>query len=115
MKTLKFKFDLDSKVSIYVPSTLNVSEHIDNTAKVREVINKLSNLFGGATATEAVGGWVAEDGQTIIEHVTIVYSFCTSEQLQEHFDEVYAICDDIKVSMGQEAVTLEINGQVKFV
>jgi len=115
MKTLKFKFDLDSKVSIYVPSTLNVSEHIDNTAKVREVITKLSNLFGGATATEAVGGWVTEDGQTIIEHVTIVYSFCTTEQLQEHFDAVYGICEDIKESMGQEAVTLEINGQVKFV
>ena len=115
MKTLRFKFDLDSKVSVYVPSTQNVSEQVDNTEQVKNVIRELSQLFGGATATQAVGGWVAETGETILEKVTIVYSFCTSEQLQEHFDEVYAICDDIKVSMGQEAVTLEINGQVKFV
>ena len=62
MKTLKFKFDLDSKVSIYVPSTQNVSE-----------------------------------------------------QLREHFEDVYAIAERIKHEMTQEAVTLEINGQVKFV
>lgn len=115
MKTLKFKFDLDSKVSIYVPSTQNVSEQVDNTEQVKNVIRELSGLFGGATATQAVGGWVSESGETILERVTIVYSFCTSEQLREHFEDVYAIAERIKHEMTQEAVTLEINGQVKFV
>jgi len=115
MKTLKFKFDLDSKVSIYVPSTQNVSEQVDNTVQVKNVIRELSGLFGGATATQAVGGWVSESGETILERVTIVYSFCTSEQLREHFEDVYAIAQRIKEEMSQEAVTLEINGQVKFV
>ena len=115
MKTLKFKFDLDSKVSVYVPSTINVSEQVDNSEQVRRVITELSRIFGGATATQAVGGWVSESGETILEHVTIVYSFCTSEQLYTHFDDVYAIAERIKREMTQEAVTLEINGQVKFV
>ena len=115
MKTLKFKFDLDSKVSIYVPSTQNVNEEVDNTEQVKSVIRELSGLFGGATATQAVGGWVSESGETILERVTIVYSFCTSEQLREHFDDVYAIAQRIKEEITQEAVTLEINGQVKFV
>lgn len=115
MKTLKFKFDLDSKVSIYVPSTNNVSVEVDNSEAVRSVIRELSQLFGGATATQAVGGWVSESGETILERVTIVYSFCTSEQLRKHFDDVYAIAQRIKEEMTQEAVTLEINGQVKFV
>lgn len=53
MKTLKFKFDLDSKVAIYVPSTINVSEEIDNTKQVLDVIRKLSEMFGGATASDA--------------------------------------------------------------
>ena len=115
MKTLKFKFDLDSKVSVYVPSTVNVSEQTDNSEQVKNVIRELSQLFGGATATQAVGGWVSESGETILERVTIVYSFCTSEQLREHFEDVYAIAQRIKQEMSQEAVTLEINGQVKFV
>lgn len=115
MKTLKFKFDLDSKVSIYVPSTQNVNVPIDNSEQVRSVITELSRLFGGATATQAVGGWVSESGETILEKVTIVYSFCTSEQLREHFEDVYGIAQRIKDEMQQEAVTLEINGQVKFV
>ena len=115
MKTLKFKFDLDSKVSVYVPSTVNVSEQTDNTEQVKNVIRELSQLFGGATATQAVGGWVSESGETILERVTIVYSFCTSEQLREHFEDVYGIAQRIKQEMSQEAVTLEINGQVKFV
>lgn len=115
MKLQKFKFDLDSKVSIYVPSTTNVDVPVDNKEQVKSVIKELSLLFGGATASNAVGGWVAENGETIIEHVTIVYSFCTSEQLRDKFDEVYGIAERIKNEMQQEAVTLEINGQVKFV
>lgn len=115
MKTLKFKFDLDSKVAIYVPSTLNVNEQTDNTEQVLQIIRKLSQLFGGATASDAVGGWVAENGQTVIEQVKIVYSFCTSDQLKENFCEILQICEDLKNEMSQEAITLEINGQVKFV
>lgn len=115
MKTLKFKFDLDSKVSIYVPSTQNVSDACDNSEQVRRVITELAQMFGGATASEAVGGWVCANGETILERVTIVYSFCNSAQLQEHFEDVYNICERIKNEMKQEAVTLEINGQVKFV
>lgn len=115
MKSLKFKFDLDSKVAIYVPSTLNVNEQTDNTDQVMNIIRKLSTLFGGATASDAVGGWVSESGETVIEKVKIVYSFCTSDQLKEHISTIIAICQELKTEMSQEAITLEINGQVKFV
>lgn len=115
MKTLKFKFDLDCKVSIYVPSTVDVNKEVDNKEQVKRVITELSQMFGGATATEAVGGWVCDNGETVLEKVTIVYSFCNSESLQKHFEDVYGICERIKKEMSQEAVTLEINGQVKFV
>lgn len=115
MKSLKFKFDLNSKVAIYVPSTINVNETTDNTAQVIRIIRRLAELFGGATASDAVGGWVAEDGQTVIEKVKIVYSFCTSDQLKEHISTIIAICEELKTEMSQEAITLEINGQVKFV
>lgn len=115
MKTLKFKFDLDSKVAIYVPSTINVSEETDNRKQVLNVIRRLSEMFGGATASDAVGGWVSQSGEVIVEKVKVVYSFCTTGQLKDRIDDILSICEDIKNEMKQEAVTLEINGQVKFV
>jgi hypothetical protein len=115
MKQLKFKFDLDSKVSIYVPSTYDVNQPVNNDARVMEIIKELSGLFGGATASDAVGGWVTASGETVIERVKIVYSFCTGDQLKTNIDKILEICEGLKREMKQEAVTLEINGQVKFI
>ena len=115
MKTQLFSFDLNSKVAIYVPSTMNVNETCDNTEYVKNTIKQLSTWFGGATATPAIGGWVSAAGEVVVENVSIVYAFCTTEQLQAHAEGIIALCESIKHEMGQEAVTLEINGQVKFV
>lgn len=114
-KELKFKFDLDCKVAIYVPSTVDVDKEVNNEQQVLQIIKKLSLLFGGAAASDAVGGWVANDGQTVIEKIKIVYSYCTSEQLKENIDTILEICENLKKEMLQEAITLEINGQVKFI
>lgn len=46
MKSLKFKFDLDSKYAIYVPSTTDVNHSCDNTEMVKYVLSELSKLFG---------------------------------------------------------------------
>lgn len=110
-----FKFDLNCKFSVYVPSTDNVNETIDNSAEVKRVIGELADLFGGATATKAVGGWRCANGEVVIEEVSIVYAFCTDEQAREHIMDVYDICQRLKKEYHQEAVTLEYNGQVKFV
>lgn len=115
MKTKKFVFDLDSKVAIYVPSTTNAVESCDNSAMVKRVLSKLSDYFGGATASDAIGGWNSIEHGLITERVTIVYSFCKSEQFADHIDDILELCEAIKSEMGQEAVTLEYNGQVKFV
>lgn len=115
MKALKFKFDLDCKYAIYVPSTNNVDNACDNSEMVKYVLAELSKLFGGATSSESVGAWMSETRGLILEKVTIVYAFCTSDQAADNFEKVYAICERIKSEMNQEAVTLEYNGQIKFV
>jgi hypothetical protein len=115
MKQQLFSFDLNSKVAIYVPSTINVNEECDNTQYVKNTIKQLSTWFGGATATPTIGGWVSAAGEVVVENVSIVYSFCTTEDLQKYAADIIALCESIKHDMRQEAVTLEINGQVKFV
>ena len=115
MKQQLFSFDLNSKVAIYVPSTINVNEECDNTQYVKNTIKQLSTWFGGATATPAIGGWVSAAGEVVVENVSIVYSFCTTEDLQKYAADIIALCESIKHDMRQETVTLEVNGQVKFV
>lgn len=54
---------------------------------------------------------MSNSGALVVENVTIVYAFCTPES----FEEVYTLATEIRDEMKQEAVTLEYNGQVKFV
>lgn len=110
-----FKFDLNAKVAIYVPSTTDVNVPTDNKEFVNKVMTKFSEWFGGCTSTPAVEGWVSNSGALVVENVTIVYAFCTPESFGEHFEEVYTLATEIRDEMKQEAVTLEYNGQVKFV
>lgn len=113
MKNLKF--DLNAKVAIYVPSTTDVNVPTDNKEFVNEVMTKFSEWFGGCTSTPAVGGWVSNSGALVVEKVTIVYAFCTPESFGEHFEEVVQLATTIRDEMKQEAVTLEYNGQIKFI
>lgn len=42
-----FKFDLNAKVSIYVPSTTDVNVPTDNKEYVNKAMTKFSEWFGG--------------------------------------------------------------------
>ena len=78
MEKINFKsfFDLNTKVSIYVPSTMNVNEQIDNTKYRTEVQNKLSVLFGGATTSTVLGSYICEDGSQVntVSEVATIFS-----------------------------------------
>ena len=104
-----------SNVKVYVPSTQKVSHLIDNSAIVLSVETQLANMFGGATAYNALGAWVCEDGRTVTEPVTIVQAYCTTDQLEQHIASVVNICANIKAELSQEAVALEVNNQLYFI
>lgn len=117
-KELRFFFDLDCKIAIYVPSTTDVNcADKENLQEVfmDKCMRKFSEWFGGATATDALGGWMSNDKGLILERVRIVYAFCRKEDFAENFTEILQICEEIKSEMRQESVTLEYNGQIKFV
>lgn len=114
-KQVKFTFDLDCCFTVYVPSTVNVTEQADNREQVNKVMRDLSEMFGGATSTEAVGCWLTEDGRQVMERITKVYSFTTSAKAAEMFERVINLCEWLKREMKQEAISLEYNGQLKFI
>ena len=117
-KSYAYLFELDSKVSIYVPSTCNVDKADDTDLQgkfVNLLIMEFSEMFGGATATDAVGGWFSKDAGIVKETVKIVYAYCTKEGFLNHIDRVLALAQQICIEMKQEAVTVEYNGKVAFI
>lgn len=115
MRTLKNCIKLSSVVKIYIPSTINVSQEIDNIEWVQRALCLLSTEFGGATSSDALGAWVDNRGQIVKEKVTIVLSFCHKNSLEQSIDKIYDFCLEMKEALSQEAVSLEVNGELYIV
>ena len=111
---LKGQFYLEDVVKIYVPSTYNVDQPIDNTPYVNKSLEEFSKMFGGATAIDGTGSWLSDDDQLITENVTIVYSF--AEDLDKNkINRVVAYAKSLKDEMKQSSVSLEVNGKMYFI
>lgn len=103
---------LNQRVAIYVPATDNVSEAVDNTAMVESCAKMLSELFGGATIQPGRGAWMSDERGLVLEDTTIVYAYCTAEDLDKHAGEVEAFARDMRDAMHQEAVSVEVNNEL---
>ena len=105
---------LNKKISIYVPSTMHDKPAPENVINyyVNDTLKKLSVLFGGATATRAVGSWYSTElNKLITENVTICYAFCESYKMED----LTAICENLKNVFQQEAISLETPAGLEFV
>lgn len=112
---LKNLFKLSSKITVYIPSTVDVNKPIDNTAYVEKAATLLSNLFGGATSCETLGYWTSPTAGLIKEHTTQVFAYCSDKDLQEHAEKVIDFCENMKSELKQDAIAIEINGEMYFI
>ncbi|WP_225985489.1 DUF3574 domain-containing protein [Priestia endophytica] len=111
---LKDQFYLDNVVKIYVPSTYNIDEPIDNKKYVDQSLEKFSNMFGGATSVDGTGAWIGDNKKLVKEKVTVVYSF--AEKLdKDKMNKVVEYAKHLKNDMKQSSVSLEINGKMYFI
>ena len=108
-------FKLSSKVTVIVPSTININEEIDNTPYVDQVASIMSQCFGGATASNTLGYWNSPSMGLVKEKSTTVFSYCTEKDLQENIDKIIDLCETLKTDMSQDAIALEINGEMYFI
>ena len=115
MDNIKFLFPLNCEIAIFVPSTMNVDEPVDNSQFVKATLAKLSSIFGGATAQQAYGGWVSESGNLVTEKVTIVYANCTREQLESNIAERVNYAKQLCKDMSQECISVRVNGKLGFI
>ncbi|NBK77321.1 hypothetical protein D5272_01630 [bacterium D16-76] len=112
---LKNRIILSSKVTVYVPATTAVNQAVDNTVQVKKVASALSGWFGGATSTPALGYWLSPVSGLVAEKTTVVFAYTSEADLETHCEELVDLCEALKVEMGQEAVALEINGEMIFI
>ena len=117
MKSRKLKnlIKLSCRVAVYVPSTVDVNQATDNAEQVDGTLRLLSSLFGGATAADAMGCWLSDAGSLIKERITVVYAYCSSDQIKEAIEQVLSHAESIKQAMKQESVAIEVNGELYFV
>lgn len=103
------------RVTVYVPGTDGVNTAADTTAWVEKTARALSTMFGGATSTAARGYWIANSGETVREDTTMVFAYAKEADLQEHADSLMDFITEMKQELRQEAVALEINGEMYFI
>ena len=114
-RKLKSLMKLSCHVALFVPSTVDVDRETDNTEQVDSALRMFSKVFGGATAADALGCWLSGAGSLVKERVTVVFSYCSTAQLDAGIDAVVQHAEALRSAMQQEAIALEINGELYFV
>ena len=109
--TLKQCLKLSSKVTVYVPATQGVNTATDNKATAA----LLSECFGGATSTPALGYWLSPVAGLVAETTTVVFAYASDADLQRNIGRVVDHCEALKREMEQESISLEINGDMYFI
>lgn len=118
MKALeKYAADsMGSRVAIYIPGTVNISDACDNAAHIHAAALLLSSCFGGASASPVTGYWVSYGDQKLVEeHTTIVYANCKKADLEMYIDEIVTYCLQLCKELSQDCIALEVNGILYFV
>jgi hypothetical protein len=106
----------ENKVTLYIPSTTDsnvllsaqAAENAANRAK-----RFMARTFGGATTLRAEGSWLSGD-VLIEESVTLVYSFA-SVLTEDDLHKVKVYCEALKTELKQDAIAVEVNGELIFI
>lgn len=112
---LESLFTLRHKLTVYVPATVGINKAVDNSKQVDDTARLLSDCFGGATSSPAVGYWRSPSAGLVREKTTVVFAYAAEEALQKHIDTIVDWCIAMRDSMQQDSVALEIDGEMYFV
>lgn len=103
---------LTTEIKFYIPTTEDKSTAINDEriqSRVREVAGQLSEWYGGATSSEGVGYYKADDGQLITERVVVVA--CMTDKLRyEIVADLLKYASTRGHEWGQESMLVEISG-----
>ena len=112
---LKNMFKLSSKITVYIPSTCDINQSADTKKYIDECAVLLSENFGGATSCEALGYWTSPTAGLVKERSTMIFAYCSDADLQNNIEKIIDFCETMKTELKQDAIALEINGEMYFI
>lgn len=104
---------LSHSIKVYVPSTV-YNKKTDTSEYVSRFGGLFSDLFGGATVSDAFGYYRANNGELITESVKLVYAFAETLS-SESLETVLSAVNEMKKTLCQECISVEIDNQLYFV
>jgi hypothetical protein len=114
MKALQNLIKLAQNVKVFVPSTTAVNKAGDELqgVYVRKFMELMSAEFGGSTSYRAIGAWLSTTEGLVTENVTIVEGFAPDATSEKGLNKVLKLAAKMKRAMGQEAIAIQVNGDL---
>jgi hypothetical protein len=106
-----------NNISIFIPSTLNVNEHIDNSYYVNYSYNYIKKIYNNVSVKyyNTVGSWYSEDlKKVVIENITII-TLELNTITETDIINFVNLAAWIKQEMQQESVSIAINSALAIV
>lgn len=106
-----------NNISLFVPSTVDISKHIDNSYYTNYCYNKIESLYSNNNKKyyDTKGSWYSDDLQkVIIEDITIItleLNIITEADIYNFIQ----LANWIKKEMSQEGVSIAINTALAIV
>ena len=117
-KQAKKAFHLPIEMAIYVPSTSDVDKAISDSEmkkRVTGVSTYLSNIFGGYTSQETIGGYVDSKGNLVNEDVVRVVSFGATDKFEKNKAKILKKIAEWCSKWSQEAIGFEVEGDLYYI
>ena len=108
--------DKNNTLSLYIPSTIDVNNNIDNTTYVNKYNNIIKKYFNADTTIEKTeGGWFSEDNNiVVIEKITIInVNIKNIDENKINFMLNLGLM--VKHEMQQEGVSVTLNNSLMIV
>ena len=103
---------LRSRIEVYISCLNGVDKHGDIEKWIQMVVEKFRDWFQNVAVREEVTYKNCTSGSCTTGVLYVVWSFCTTKQLQEHFLSVDAIVRNAKERIGCDDVSVAINGSM---
>lgn len=115
---LRYYDNFSASAAIYIPTTQDVDTPASQSAvdnAISEAATLMSLMYGGATVTTGDGAWYSDARQDIVKERVYIVKAAAMQITDEQIDKLVDFAEEIRERFNQEAVTLEINGDMHFI
>ena len=106
----------DNRISVFIPSTINIDNKIDNSKTVLSVGNKIFQKYKKISEVyNAVGSWFSDTlNKVVIEEITLL-TIRLDKVTSKDIEFFQKLANYIKIELMQENVSISINDSLAII